>query len=286
LEYYRSLIGKPEGKYSLQLDDLHEVDRALSVFTGGYDVEDAQIGLCHAAYHAMIEDVDASIGQLVRTLDELSIRDEVMIVYTSDHGEMAGAHGKWGKVSLHEDSIRVPLILSGPSVPAGGVVDHLVSLIDVYPTINEALGHEAAPFSRGRSLLTLAQTGQDPDRIDYIFSESHAASVITGSFAIRQGDWKLIEFVGYRPLLFNLKDDPEELHDLAADSSPSSAASNRFIEMRKILYSICLPEAVDQLARSRQLRLRRKLAATGQLYKDQADKGFQPNPDQLILLKG
>jgi choline-sulfatase len=286
LEYYRSRIGKLKGKYALKLNDLHEVDQALSVFTGGYDVDGGQIELCHAAYHAMIEDVDDSIGRLIRTLDELGIRDEVMIVYTSDHGEMAGAHGKWGKVSLHEDSIRVPLILCGPGLPAGEAVDHPVSLIDVYTTINEMLGHDAAPFSRGRSLLRLARTGRDDERIDYIFSESHAASVIAGAFAIRKGDWKLIEYVGYRSSLFNLREDPDEMHDYmaaaAGDTALTTEAAGKIAELRAILRSVCLPEGIDQLARRQQRNLRKQLAASGQLYREQIKRGFEPNAEHLI----
>ncbi|MCC2684789.1 MAG: sulfatase, partial [Paenibacillaceae bacterium] len=238
-----------------------------------------------------------SIGQLLQAVDTLGLREQVLIVYASDHGEMAGAHGKWGKTSLHEDSIRVPLIVSGPGIAPGTVVEQPVSLIDVYPTINEALGQPSAPFSRGRSVLQLAQTGRDDERIDYAFSESHSGGMIAGGFVIRRGDWKLIEYVGCRPSLYNLREDPDEMHDymagrLAADTAdPASSAlpveaAGKLAELRDILYSVCLPEGVDRLARRQQRKLRAQLAASGQLFREQIKRGFEPNAEHLIPARG
>jgi choline-sulfatase len=295
--YYKATIAPPSDKYVRQPEDLHEVDRALGIMTGGFDIQGEQMRLAQAAYHAMTESLDASIGQLLQAVDTLGLREQVLIVYASDHGEMAGAHGKWGKTSLHEDSIRVPLIVSGPGIAPGTVVEQPVSLIDVYPTINEALGQPSAPFSRGRSVLQLAQTGRDDERIDYAFSESHSGGMIAGGFVIRRGDWKLIEYVGCRPSLYNLREDPDEMHDymagrLAADTAdPASSAlpveaAGKLAELRDILYSVCLPEGVDRLARRQQRKLRAQLAASGQLFREQIKRGFEPNAEHLIPARG
>jgi choline-sulfatase len=296
LAYYMETIAPPSGKYVRQPDDLHEVDRALAVETGGFDIQGEQMRLAQAAYHAMTESLDASIGQLLAAVDALGLREQVLIVYASDHGEMAGAHGKWGKTSPHEDSIRVPLIVSGPGIPAGAIVEQPVSLIDVYPTINEALGQPPASFSRGRSVIRLAQTGRDDDRIDYVFSESHTGGMIAGTFVIRQGDWKLIEYVGYRASLFNLREDPDEMSDYMAEGAVAGLSSSgaklteeaesKLSELGAILSSICLPEGVDRLARRQQRNLRKKLAASGQLFREQIKRGFEPNAEHLIPMAG
>jgi choline-sulfatase len=282
--YYNSRIDRLEDRFRIPFDELNELDQAQSVFTCGYETDERQIRLAQAAYHAVIEELDESIGEVLKAVDELGIRDEVLIVYASDHGELARAHGAWGKVSLHEDSVRVPLILSGPGVPANTVIEHPVSLIDVYPTINEALGLPAALFSRGRSLLRLAQTGSDPDHIDYVFAESHAGGMLAGSFMLRRGDWKLLEYVGYRSVLYNLREDPQELHDLLADETPDPIALDKLRELRQILNTVCSPEGVDRLARQQQLELRDELAATGQLYVEQVKRGYEPNREHLIPL--
>jgi choline-sulfatase len=283
-DYYKSRIDKLEERFRIPFADLNELDQAQSVFTCGYETDERQIKLAQAAYHAVIEELDESIGHVLHTLDELGIREEVLIVYASDHGEMARAHGVWGKVSLHEDSVRVPLILSGPGIPANTVIEHPVSLIDVYPTMNEALGIPDAVFSRGRSLLRLAQTGNDPDRIDYVFAESHAGGMIAGSFMLRRGDWKLIEYVGYRSVLYNLREDPQELHDLLAVEQPGPDTLAKLQELQEILGSVGLPEGIDRLARQQQLELRDELAASGQLYVEQVKRGYEPNREHLIPL--
>jgi choline-sulfatase len=280
--FYKARVGELEERFRLPFDALNEVDQAQSVFSCGYETDERQVQLAQAAYNAVIEELDGDIGRLLQAVDELGIRDEVLIVYASDHGEMARAHGVWGKVSLHEDSVRVPLLICGPGVPAGTVVERPVSLIDVYPTINEALGNPPATFSRGRSLLQLAQTGADPDRIDYAFTESHAGGMIAGSFMVRHGDWKLIEYVGLRPVLYNLKDDPQELRDLLAVESPTPDALAKLQQLRQLLNSVCSPEGVDRLARRQQLELREELAASGQLFEEQVKRGYESNRDHLI----
>ncbi len=282
LDYYMEKINNLGEKYKQDYDGLHEVDKAQSVHTCGYVFDNECVKLSHAAYHATIEEHDENVGKVLETLEALGIRDEVLIVYSSDHGEMARAHGAWEKISLYEDSIRVPMIISGPGVPKNKVIKAPVSLIDVFPTINEALGNEPAVFSRGKSLLTLAKTGNDAERPDYVFSESHANGRIAASYTIRKDDWKLIEYVGYEPLLFNLKDDPDEMNNLGDTRKHDPLVEKKLEELRKILYSVCSPEGVDLQARYDQNCLKEELASTGRLQKELAKRGFQPSTEKLI----
>ena len=281
-EYYKKQIKELPEKYFQPFEQLNEVEQAQSIHTCGFLGPDKDVYTAHAGYHATVEEADSEIGRVLSTLENLGIKDEVLIVYASDHGEMARAHGAWSKFSLYEDSIRIPMIIAGPGIPKNIAVSQPVSLIDLFPTINDALGRSSANFARGSSLMNLARGEKDPER-NVVFTESHCNGRIAGSFAIRRGDWKLIAYVGYDPMLFNLKDDPDEMHNLLIEDKKSDNAQNQLQELYVILYSFCSPEGVDMAARRDQLHLRQELARTGRLQEELYKRGFERNETRLIL---
>lgn len=85
-------------------------------------------------YYAMVTQLDANIGRLMRAIDEFGLRDDTVIVFTSDHGDLQGSHGQKNKSQPWEESTRIPLIVRVPGGPAGQVIDSLVSGIDFYPS--------------------------------------------------------------------------------------------------------------------------------------------------------
>ena len=91
--------------------------------------------LLRHVYYRLVEKVDAQIGQILDALRRLGLEENTLVVFTSDHGEMAGAHQLNQKHSLYDESARIPLILAGPGVAAGHVVDEPVSHLDVLPTL-------------------------------------------------------------------------------------------------------------------------------------------------------
>ena len=276
-EYYLPKV-RLEARHRQTYGELHPAEQAHSNHTCGYLRPEEDIVPMHAAYHGTVEEVDEDIGRIVEALDTLGLRDDTLIIYTSDHGEMLRAHGALGKMSLYEDSARVPLIVQGPGVGAGRVSEVPVSLLDLFPTVADAVGIPIAPFARGRSIL-----GSEADRPDFAFAESHANGRITGSFMIRTREWKLIENVGYEPMLFNLKEDPEEMNDLGPGASKGESIRKVLDGMRRRLYSICSPEAVTTRANLEQKVRRRHLEATGRLYEELKQRFCQPNPDKLLL---
>ena len=143
-----------------------------------------------------------------------------------------------------------------------------VSLIDVCPTILKTAGItlKAKP---GTSLVDLANAEDNLDRL--VFSEYHAAGSATGAFMIRKGQWKLIYYVSMQPQLFNLADDPEELHDLGAN--PKHEGIRRQLEAE--LRSICDPEAVDAMAKADQMAI---VNANGGIEAVVAKGGFGATP--------
>ena len=192
-------------------------------------------------------------------------------------------------MSLYDDSARIPFLMRGPGVPEGVVREEPISQLDLYPTVAEAVGIRTAPFARGKSLLPAIDgrpgslNGDSSDRPDFAFSESHANGRVTGSFMIRTRDWKLIENVGYEPMLFNLKDDPQEMRDLAPAAQKSQVVDKTLYEMRRRLYSVCSPEAVTARANLEQRLRREHLASTGRLFEELKERFCLPDPDRLLL---
>jgi choline-sulfatase len=213
--------------------------------------DDGERRTAMSAYYALISWLDHNVGRLMSALDEARLTDTTRVVYASDHGDNLGARGQWGKSNLYRESVDVPLIVAGPDI-GHGVCETPVSLIDLSATLPGFAGVDAAhglPECRGRSLLEVAAAPHDPDRI--VFSEYHAVGSNTAGFMVRKGRWKYHCYVRYRPELFDLDTDPEEMSDLA--QSPSHAAV--VADMEVILRNICDPDQVDREAKQDQATL-------------------------------
>lgn len=189
-------------------------------------------------YFAMISEVDDMVGHLLDALDECGLRDSTYVIFTSDHGEMAMEHQQFYKMNLYEPSVRIPLIIAGPDICRGIVVDSLVSLVDIYPTLMDMAGVDCPEGVDGLSLMPELQ-GQSSCRHDWVLSEYHDSSFNTGAYMLRRGEWKYIAYVGFLPQLFNLREDPYEIHNLA-EKRPDITR-----EMDELLRKIVDYEAID-----------------------------------------
>ena len=197
------------------------------------------------AYHGMVSYLDHNIGLLLKELEDTGLGGSTRVLYSSDHGEMLGNHGIWGKCCMYQESVNIPMILAGDGVPEGKTDATEASLVDCFPTILDAVGVPLADEDRrvlpGRSLFDLAKK-PDPDR--YGFSEYHAVGAVSGAFMVRRGRWKYVHYVGMPPQLFDLAADPIEARDLGQD--PAHAAVRA--EMEAALRRIVDPEAAAALA--------------------------------------
>ena len=201
------------------------------------------------AYLALCSYLDAQVGRVLSALDASGHADDTLIVYSSDHGESAGAHGLWFKHLMNEESVGVPLVIAGPGVASGVEVTTPVSQVDLFPTFMQWTGVTPADDGPrpGRSLLD-PTAHAELDRP--VFAEYHANVTISATFMLRDGDVKYIEYVGERPQLFDLSTDPDELTDLAAlpEYAPRLAAC------AARLRDICDPIEVDGMAKADQAR--------------------------------
>lgn len=230
-----------------------------------------------AAYYGLCSFLDHNVGQILGALANAGLDGETTVVYTSDHGDNLGTRGLWGKSTLYQESVGVPMLLACPGL-APAVCHTPVDLLDLFPTLLEAAGVDPLPEMGerpGRSLLAIAGEPEDTHRV--VFSEYHAAGSNTAGFMVRQGPWKYHHYVRHRPELFNLKDDPEEQHDLAGD--PAHAA--QLAHMEALLRSICDPDAVDALAKADQAAMIERLGGAGVAAKMGAG-GATPVPQEAL----
>jgi arylsulfatase A-like enzyme len=179
----------------------------------------------NAGYAAMIESVDQSVGRVVAALEELKLSEKTLIVFNSDNGGLlqntSNAPFRLGKGSAYEGGVRVPLIVSWPgTVAAGRTCDAPVVTLDWYPTILELAGARvpASQVVDGRSLVPLLREKGSLDRDAIYWHYPHYSPQFpTPHGAVRQGDWRLVEFFeDGRAELYNLKADAGETKDLAA----------------------------------------------------------------------
>lgn len=194
------------------------------------------------AYYGMVSAIDAMVGEILSVLSDTGQTDRTLVAYTSDHGENLGNRGFWGKSVMYEDSVAVPMILRGPGVPEDHVCRTPVSLVDMAPTVTGLWDLPKNDSLPGRSLVEIAAAPDDAERP--VFAEYHAAGSPTGMFMFRQGRWKLVEYAGQQPQLFDLESDPGEKVDLAGDP----ARAGQIADLQAARGRICDIEAVDTRA--------------------------------------
>ncbi|MEL7542282.1 MAG: sulfatase-like hydrolase/transferase [Pseudomonadota bacterium] len=204
--------------------------------------DEARIREARAAYLGLVSFLDANVARILSSLDDAGLADTTTVLYASDHGELLGNHGFWTKSLMYEDSVRVPLIMAGPRVPSGAVCDAPVSLLDLYPTVLDAMAvpqttdAPTGPLA-GTSLFETIRT-PSPDRT--VFSEYHDGGSPTGFFMIRWDRWKYIHYVGARPQLFDLQDDPREHRDLGKSTEHAEILGEGEARLHAILDPIAV----------------------------------------------
>lgn len=187
----------------------------------GFD--EASVRRTRAIYFGMIAETDAIVGQVVEKLKALGLDENTVIVFSSDHGELALEHQDWYKMSMYEASVRIPLVVAGPGVGRGRRVGQLASLIDFYPTFIDLAGLDPSPEADGASLVPLLRDPTATHR-GWAFAMFTGSTINTTSWMIRRDAWKYVAYPGHPPQLFNLDEDPHEL-DNRAEREPEVAAS-------------------------------------------------------------
>ncbi|OAI54897.1 iduronate-2-sulfatase [Planctomycetaceae bacterium SCGC AG-212-F19] len=223
----------PQATLGLPKEPAGHMDNVPAVATvvkpANYGLKEAQIKEFLQAYHASVSFVDAQVGRLLEALEKNKLADNTIVVFFSDHGWLLGEHGQWQKMSLFEESARVPLIIYVPKAKGNGKASgRTVELVDLYPTLSELCGI-AAPGAEGKSLkpllddptaawtkpaYTQVTRGAPPDPV----KPDPKAKWLMGR-SVRTERWRYTEWADGKEgtQLYDHENDPKEYKNLAAD---------------------------------------------------------------------
>ena len=168
-----------------------------------------------AGYYAAVSFMDAQVGKVLDALEESGQAANTIVIFTSDHGYHLGEHDFWAKVSLHDESARVPLIVSVPGKKPG-VSDSLVELLDLYPTTATLCGLEVPARLQGRDISPILDDPQAKVH-DTVFSVAGTSR----GLMLRDERWVFIQYgedAKSGMELYDMQNDPRQLTNLA--SSP------------------------------------------------------------------
>ena len=183
-------------------------------------------------YFAIITHMDEQIGRILDALEKSGKEQNTYIFFTADHGLAVGHHGLMGKQNMYDHSVRVPFIVAGPNVPAGESIDAPIYLQDIMPTTIELAGAEKPEQVQFHSLLPFIRGESRESSYDAIYG-----AYLDVQRMISWEDYKLILYPKIsRARLYHLRDDPNEMHDLAqsADHQPIlKRLFRRLLELQK-----------------------------------------------------
>jgi len=192
-------------------------------------------------YLRCVASIDDNLGRLLERLDELGLRDNTLVIYTSDQGFYLGEHGWYDKRFMYEESMRTPLIVRYPDgIAAGRVADELVVNLDTAPTILDYAGVAVPPEMQGRSWrpLTLGQTPDDwRQGVYYHYYEyPHGWHDVRPHYGVRTDRYKLIHFYGELDVweLYDLEEDPHELTNLYGNAEYSEITETLLEQLRAL----------------------------------------------------
>jgi len=188
-----------------------------------------------SAYYASVSYMDAQVGKVLNTLKEEGLEDNTIVIFTSDHGFHLGEHDFWMKVSLHEESVRVPMIIKVPGKKPA-VCNSFVELLDLYPTIAELAGLKPSKHMQGKSLVKTLEKPKYKVR-DMAFSVTQGGK----SFLLRTDEWAYIQYnedasAGIE--LFDMKNDPKQFTNLAEMPEYKKVVTNFQKKLKKKLKRI------------------------------------------------
>ena len=182
------------------------------------------VKLARECYYARVEWMDGQVGQIVDAIRQSPFADNTIIIYTSDHGENLGEHGLWWKNCVYDCAARVPLIVSAPQRWKGGQIrSKATESVDLVQTIVDLGGGKAPADWDGQSMVPFLDNDAYPWK-DFAICEYYAGYMPSGITMYRKGDWKYVyharadETYGPEVELYNMKEDPKELNNLAKET--------------------------------------------------------------------
>jgi len=229
------------------------------------ELPDEVVRRAREVYFALVTEFDEYAGKILNCLEESGLAEDTVVFYFSDHGEMAGEHGMWGKVTLVESSARIPLIIRWPEkFRAGARVDTPVSLVDLYPTFLEIAGIELPPplYTDGYSLMPLLTENNKDFSGGTVFCEFEGEGWNHPRAFLREGKYKYVYNHTADERLYDLDADPKEMKDLSKDKKHESIVK----EMKTKLMTGWDPMDIEK--RVLMTQVKRKIARCKNVAKD------------------
>lgn len=182
--------------------------------------------------------VDDSIGRIFKTLEEMGELDNTVIVFSSDNGFFLGEHHRIDKRTANEESIRIPMLMRYPKlVKQGTVSDEMVLNIDIAPTFLELAGIKVPDAIQGKSWCGLFKGGKKEWRKDFLYEyfEDPGFRRTPTMYAVRTDRWKYIEYPQVKdiPELYDLKNDPQEMHNLVNDPKYADVLGDMRVRLQR-----------------------------------------------------
>ncbi len=224
---------RPEHPFDIGVRDIR--DEVLAGYPRGED----EIRRHIADYYGMISQMDDDIGRILAALEARGLRDNTVVVYTSDHGLGVGQHGLMGKQNLYDHSMRIPLIMRGPGIPAGLSSQALLYLLDLYPTLLELAGIDIPESTVGHSLTALLREDTTMHRKQIFSAYQSVFGPPRGApwqRSIKDERNKLIQTRvdgADTWQLFDLAADPYETNDLSANPAFAGIRSRLQADLKK-----------------------------------------------------
>ncbi|MEM0898283.1 MAG: sulfatase [Verrucomicrobiota bacterium] len=216
-------------------DDQADIPKAgLTGTSKGRKIEDPiKQKKCLSAYYASVTFMDDQVGRLLDELDKLDLRKNTIVVFKSDHGWHLGEHDLWQKMSLHEESASIPLIVSAPGKEPG-VSASLVEQIDLYPTLAELAGLELPDHLQGKSLVPILDDSAAKVR-------DAAYTLRSKSHLLRTDKWAYMDYSaakGGGEELYDMVNDPKQFTNLADDPAHAGTKKRLKRQLEKKLAEI------------------------------------------------
>lgn len=207
-------------------------------------------------YFRCVTAMDDCVGRLLEVLDESGFASDTIVVFTSDNGVYLGAHATGDKRSAYDESLRVPFLVRDPTLGAaarGRVVDEMVLNLDLAPSLLDFAGVPAPPEMQGRSWRPLLTGEKVPWRQAWFyeyFTENQKGTRVPDVTAVRTTDAKLIKYPGHEAWteLFDLKNDPYEIHNLFHDPAAALLKEKLLAEHDRLAQEVGfhVPDFVDR----------------------------------------
>jgi choline-sulfatase len=235
--YWPDNVPEPKTSYEEGTTD-GPLTPALRELHGVPELDEEDERRARAAYFACVDYLDEMIEEFLLLLDSAGFLENTIVVYASDHGEMAGEHGIWGKNTWHESSSHVPLIFQLPEHRSGEIspstIETPVSLVDLFPTLCGLTGIDAPDDLDGEDISNALVSGEEPERSPVFCDNFDPKKGEMSEYRmVRDGQYKYVRFHDGTEHFFDLDEDPFEENDLIEEVAGDDA--ERLADLRDVV---------------------------------------------------